>query len=88
LSGEAFADGFHTFAVEWEPDQVRWYVDGEQYMTQTASDVPGEWVYNHPFFLILNVAVGGHWPGDPDQTTTFPQTMHVDYVRVYGQPDL
>jgi beta-glucanase (GH16 family) len=53
-------------------------------MTKTASDVPGEWVYDHPFFLILNVAVGGHWPGDPDATTTFPQTMHVDYVHVYG----
>jgi beta-glucanase (GH16 family) len=83
LSDEAFADDFHTFAIEWEPDQVRWYVDDEHYVTKTVSDLPGDWVYDHPFFLLLNVAVGGYWPGDPDHTTTFPQKMLVDYVRVY-----
>lgn len=84
--GAAFADDFHVFAVEWRPDEIRWLVDGEAVFTVTPDDIPpgAEWVYNHPFFLILNVAVGGNWPGLPDETSTFPQTMLVDYVRVYG----
>ena len=55
------------------------------YETKTSADVPAgsKWVYDHPFFMLLNVAVGGGWPGDPDGTTMFPQTMKVDYVRVY-----
>jgi beta-glucanase (GH16 family) len=83
--GGAFADGFHVFAVEWEPTAVRWLVDGHVYETRTPADLPAgtRWVFDHPFFLLLNVAVGGGWPGDPDGTTTFPQTMRVDYVRVY-----
>ena len=84
LSEEPFADDFHIFAIEWEPDAVRWYVDENQYNTITPDNVPGDWVYDdHPFFIILNVAVGGLWPGYPDETTTFPQQMRVDYVRVY-----
>jgi beta-glucanase (GH16 family) len=81
----AFADGFHIFAVEWEPSAVRFYVDSTLYETQTPANVPAGsmWVFDHPFFLLLNVAVGGGWPGDPDGTTVFPQTMLVDYVRVY-----
>ena len=61
------------------------YVDGTLYETRTPADVPPgtTWVYDHPFFIILNVAVGGNWPGSPDGTTCFPQTMTVDYVRVY-----
>lgn len=78
-----FADDFHVYAVEWEPQEIRWYVDGQQYFTVTPADVNGEWVFDHPFFLILNVAVGGRWPGYPDMNTVFPQTMQVDYVRVY-----
>ncbi|MGD8472794.1 MAG: family 16 glycosylhydrolase [Anaerolineae bacterium] len=85
--GEAFSDDFHVYAVEWEPDEIRWYVDGVQFFAATPDDVSGEWVFNHPFYIILNVAVGGNWPGYPDETTTFPQTMHVDYVRVYQGPD-
>lgn len=80
-----FADDFHIYAVEWEPETIRWYVDDELTFTVTADDVPGDWVYDHPFFIIMNVAVGGDWPGDPDETTTFPQQMRVDYVRVYEQ---
>ena len=88
LSAEPFADDFHTFAIEWEPDAIRWYVDGINYNTITPEDVPGDWVYDdHPFFLILNVAVGGDWPGNPDDTTTFPQTMKVDYIRIYEKTD-
>jgi len=78
-----FADDFHVFALEWEPEQLRWYVDDQHYCTRTPQDVKGPWVFDHPFFLILNVAVGGYWPGYPDETTVFPQRMAVDYVRVF-----
>jgi beta-glucanase (GH16 family) len=80
-----FADDFHIYAVEWEPKAIRFYVDDHLYSTRTPDDIPKEtkWVYDHPFFLLLNVAVGGSWPGSPDATTQFPQTMLVDYVRVY-----
>lgn len=76
-------DSFHVFAVEWTPTEIRWYMDGQQFHTVTPATVPGEWVFDHDFFLILNVAVGGYWPGYPDATTVFPQRMTVDYVRVY-----
>jgi len=84
---QRLADAFHVFAIEWEVDVVRFYVDDHLYETRTPADVPAgrRWVYDHPFFLILNVAVGGTWPGSPDATTSFPQTMWVDYVRVYGR---
>jgi beta-glucanase (GH16 family) len=80
-----FSDDFHTFAVEWEPNVMRFYVDGLLYKTRTPADLPAgkAWVFDHPFFIILNVAVGGDWPGNPDATTVFPQQMLVDYVRVY-----
>ena len=78
-----YADDFHVFAIEWEEEEIRWFVDGEEYFRLTPAAVPGQWVYDHPFFLILNVAVGGRWPGYPDETTVFPQTMKVDYVRIY-----
>jgi beta-glucanase (GH16 family) len=85
LTGRPFAAAFHTFALEWEPGALRWYVDGRLYETQTPADLPpgAPWVYDHPFFLLLNVAVGGQWPGDPLPSTVFPQPMLVDYVRVY-----
>jgi beta-glucanase (GH16 family) len=80
-----FADAYHTFAVEWEPDAIRWYVDGKLTQTKRPADLPSgaKWVFDHPFYIILNLAVGGAWPGNPDASTTFPQTMLVDYVRVY-----
>lgn len=81
--GRAFVNAFHVFAVEWEADAIRWYVDDSLYKTVTPRDLPGQWVFDHPFFIILNVAVGGNWPGNPDSTSVFPQTMRVDYVRVY-----
>ena len=83
--GAAFADAFHVFAIEWEDEVVRWYVDGALYQTRTPRDLPSgaAWVYDHPFFLLLNLAVGGQWPGSPDASTTFPQQLIVDYVRVY-----
>jgi beta-glucanase (GH16 family) len=83
--GKPFADAFHVFAIEWEPGEVRWFLDGRQYFSRKPSDLPSgtRWVFNHDFFLLLNVAVGGAWPGNPDATTTFPQEMKVDYVRAY-----
>jgi len=74
---------FHIYAVEWEADEIRWYVDDQLYHTVRRDQVPGEWVFDHPFFIILNLAVGGNWPGYPDETTIFPQQLQVDYVRVY-----
>jgi beta-glucanase (GH16 family) len=85
LTGARFADDFHVFSVEWEPNRIRWYVDGQLYQTRTPADLPAgsAWVFDHSFFMLLNLAVGGYWPGDPDATTVFPQKMFVDYVRVY-----
>ncbi|WP_369149580.1 lectin [Streptomyces sp. R44] len=82
-NGAPFADGFHTFRVEWSPDKLVWKVDGVTYQTRTPADLGGrQWVFDHPFFLILNLAVGGYWPGDPDGSTPMPNTLTVDYVRV------
>ena len=83
--GAAFADDFHVYAVEWRAGEIRWFVDGTEYFRLTPSDIPSgtSWVFDHDFFLIMNFAVGGGWPGSPDATTTFPQQMVVDYVRVY-----
>lgn len=80
-----FADDYHVYAIEWEPQALRFYVDKQLYKTTTPADLPkgAKWVYDHPFFLLLNLAVGGDWPGVPDATTLFPQDMRVDYVRVY-----
>ncbi len=80
------ADTFFTYAVEWEEGEIRWFVDEVLYATQTewhsdGSDFPAP--FDQDFHLLLNVAVGGEWPGPPDQSTTFPQEMVVDFVRVY-----
>ena len=80
-----FADDFHTFALEWEPDVLRFYCDDVLFKTATPKDLPAgtKWVYDRPYFILLNLAVGGNWPGSPDSSTVFPQVMLVDYVRVY-----
>lgn len=81
-----FSDDFHVFALEWERTEFRWYVDGVHYQAQTKwHSSNGEYPapFDQYFHLLLNVAVGGNWPGDPDNTTIFPQKMVVDYVRVY-----
>ena len=87
-NGERFADAFHVFALEWEPNAIRFYVDDHLYETDTPDDMPHHmgWVFDHPFFLLLNLAIGGDWPGGPDASTQFPQKMLVDYVRVYARP--
>jgi len=83
--GKRFADDFQVFAVEWSPDSIAFFVDQTMYVKRTRADLrPGwKWVFDKPFFLILNLAVGGDWPGAPDSSTRFPQEMLVDYVRVY-----
>lgn len=84
--GEKVDSAFHTYAVEWTPNDIRFYFDKHLVAHRTPADLPTgtKWVYDHPFFLILNLAVGGNWPGSPDATTVFPQKMLVDYVRVYS----
>jgi beta-glucanase (GH16 family) len=86
---QRFADDFHIFVIEWDTDSIRFYVDKDLYVRRTRADLqPGwKWVFDKPFFLILNLAVGGDWPGNPDETTVFPQTMLVDYVRVYQRSE-
>ncbi len=99
-----FSQAFHVFAVEWEEDEIRWFVNDELYFVfskKTLAEMNREelrrmgmewaypqvqiyrWVFDQEFFLILNVAVGGHWPGHPNASTTFPQRMYVDYIKVY-----
>lgn len=85
--GATFADDFHVFAIECETNRIRWFVDDQPYFTVTPASLPrgAHWVFNQPKFLLLNLAVGGRWPGNPDTTTSFPQRMLVDYVRVYAK---
>jgi beta-glucanase (GH16 family) len=83
--GRPLADDFHTFAVDWSPNLIVWYVDGTEYHRVTPGSLGGDrWVFDHNFFMIMNVAVGGYWPGYPDATSTFPQSLVVDYVRVWA----
>jgi beta-glucanase (GH16 family) len=81
----AFTDDFHLYAMEWSTNQISWFVDGRQYFTVTSTNLPPgkSWVYTQPQSILLNLAVGGNWPGKPDGTTTFPQRMSVDYIRAY-----
>ncbi len=81
----ALADDFHLYGTSWTPGRVEFSIDGHVYATVTPQSLPGgtKWVYDHPFFVLLNLAVGGAWPGNPDASTKFPQDLIVDYVRVY-----
>jgi beta-glucanase (GH16 family) len=84
--GEPVGNVYHVFAVEWQPDTIRWTIDGIPYFTANANDpfLQGkQWVFNHPFFILLNVAVGGNFGGPVGEDTIFPQSMSVDYVRLY-----
>jgi beta-glucanase (GH16 family) len=86
LTSGDFSDDFHIFSVEWENNQIKFYVDNNLFATLNNSTITGNYPFNNPFFLIFNVAVGGNWPGSPDANTIFPQKMLIDYVRVY-QPE-
>ncbi|CAI8312952.1 MAG: Beta-glucanase [Owenweeksia sp. TMED14] len=85
LSGEDFSDKYHVFSVLWKENSIQYYVDDNLYATYTPNNiVSGQaWRFNHSFFFILNIAVGGDWPGNPDQTTVFPQQMLIDYIRIF-----
>jgi beta-glucanase (GH16 family) len=85
LPSGRFADDYHLFAVEWDPSSIAFFVDQTMYVKRTRTDLKPDWkwVFDKPFFLILNLAVGGDWPGNPDASTHFPEEMLVDYVRVY-----
>jgi beta-glucanase (GH16 family) len=85
LKNGKFSDGFNVFAVEWRPERIDWYLNGRLYSSKTPSDLPKDanWAFDHTFFVILNLAIGGNWPGDPDGSTSFPARVEVDYVRVY-----
>ncbi len=85
LTSGRFDDAFHTFAIEWETDRITYLVDDRPYQVLTPSSLPTgtSWVFDHPFFILLNLAVGGNYVGPPDGSTVFPQTLLVDYVRVY-----
>lgn len=82
LENDRFDTDFHIFGIEWGPNYINFYVDDTLYNQITPEDVTGEWVFDHPFFIILNVAVGGNPVGSP-ANTEFPKTMYVDYIRVY-----
>ena len=86
--GEPVYNNYHTFTIEWQPDLIKWYVDGILFHTATPADVsPNEWVFNDPVFLLLNVAIGGNFGGAIDPNLELPQSMAVDYIRVYQGPD-
>lgn len=80
-TGDSYAADFHVFAVEWDATSFQWFVDGIKYFSATKASP-----FDKRFHLLLNVAVGGNWPGSPDEFTVFPQSMQVDYVRVYQRP--
>jgi len=83
--GRKLSGDFHVYGIVWTKDSIVFYLDGQPYLTTSpASLPPGKaWIFNKPFFLILNLAVGGTWPGSPDKSTVFPQEMTIDYIRVY-----
>lgn len=83
LFNNRFDTDFHVFSIEWGEDFIKYFVDGVQYNEITPESVNGEWVFNESFFIIINLAVGGSYVGAPNTETKFPQTMEVDYVRVY-----
>lgn len=89
LENDRFDTGFHVFGIEWGPDFINYYVDDVLYNQITPEDIDeetngeGTWVFNKPFYILMNLAVGGTFVGSPNAETQFPQTMLVDYVRVY-----
>ncbi|MEQ5792745.1 glycoside hydrolase family 16 protein [Muricauda sp. NFXS6] len=85
LSNDRFDTGFHIFGIEWGPEYVNFYVDDVLYNQITPEDVTGPWVFDKPFYILMNLAVGGNFVGSPNEETEFPQTMLVDYVRVYEE---
>lgn len=85
LNNDRFDTGFHIFKVEWGVDFIDWFVDDKLYHRVEPKDLPGDWVFDQPFYIIFNLAVGGGFVGSPNETTIFPQTMLIDWIRVYEQ---
>lgn len=84
LTAATFNDQFHVFSMEWEQDVMRFYVDDNLFSTVTKADLGAiNYPFNEQFYFIINLAVGGNWPGPPDASTVFPQWLIVDYVRIY-----
>ena len=83
LSNDRFDSGYRVYAIEWTEDKIDFFVDDFLYQRINKEDVPGEWVFNQPFFIIMNIAVGGTFVGFPTSQTPYPQRMIIDYVRVY-----
>lgn len=77
--------GFHVYGIEWSTDSIDFFVDGKSYTKVTHASLPAgaAWVYDKPFFLLLNLAIGGDWPGNPDSSTQFPQSMLIDWIKVW-----
>ena len=86
LIEEKFCDDYHIYSIEWSPENIKWLVDGEYFHEKEITADMKEYLRSH--YLILNMAVGGYWPGYPDETSVFPQKMLVDYVRVYQDTTL
>ncbi|WP_033345499.1 glycoside hydrolase family 16 protein [Catenuloplanes japonicus] len=85
VNNAPLGDAFHTYAVDWSPNLIVWYLDGVEFTRKTPANIGGNrWVFDKPFFMIMNLAVGGNWPGNPDGSTQFPQSLVADYVRVYS----
>jgi len=82
---DRFDVDYHLFAIEWGEDYIHYFVDDVLYQEILPEDLTGEWVFDHPFFLLLNMAVGGDYVGFPTADTPFPQSMYIDYVRVYQE---
>lgn len=83
LQADRFDNAFHVFGIEWGPGYINFYVDDQLYNQITPANVTGQWVFDHPFYILLNLAVGGGFVGPPNASTVFPQTMFIDYIRVY-----
>ena len=87
LENDRFDTGFHVFGIEWTPGYINYYVDDVLYnqITRQQVEEKGTWVFDQPFYIIINLAVGGNFIGAPNEETVFPQTMLIDYVRVYSK---
>jgi beta-glucanase (GH16 family) len=78
------SEQFHDYAVQWQPGRLSWSVDGDEYFRVTPDAVPGPWPFDHPFFLVLNLAIGGTWPGNESVASALPAELLVDWIRVSG----
>mgnify|MGYP000879847133 FL=1 len=82
--GSKYSDEFNVFSIIWENDNIKWLMNDQEFFSISSANVTNTaYPFNDNFFFILNIAVGGNWPGSPDGSTVFPQRMYIDYVRVF-----